>query len=55
MQIARQKLTQSWENSLFLTPVLLPKNPFIDMANDKHQAPTNGLKLYARAVVKSGA
>ena len=24
-------------------------------ANDKHQAPTNGLKLYVRAIIKSEA
>ena len=27
----------------------------VGLANDKHQAPTNGLKLYVRTVIKSEA
>ena len=27
----------------------------VDPAKDKHQAPTNGLKLYVRVVIKSEA
>ena len=41
----------AWCDVNLKRPILTAVGP----ANDKHQAPTNGLKLYARAVTKSEA